>query len=311
MRKRGLSIQKALIVFLSLTTIFTSLAVVLALKLPKKISTMNEVKAAVVELKETKNKQEESLELVVNEMDEMSMQIEFLQENLQEVQILEKEQADTLEELTDVKYAYLTFDDGPSQNTIKILDFLKLNNVKATFFVIGKEGCDDIYKRIVDEGHTLAIHSNTHVYSDIYLSVYAFMKDITTLGDKLEKITGIRPTIMRFPGGSNNTVSYKYGGKQLMDKLVKEVTNKGYVYYDWNVDSSDATSNNRSKEAIFNAVMNGVQGKDEAIILMHDAAAKGSTVEALPEIVSGLRKEGYILEPITEETSPIQFKKNN
>ncbi|MBP3886307.1 MAG: polysaccharide deacetylase [Cellulosilyticum sp.] len=311
MRKRGLSIQKALILFLSLTTIFTSLAVVLALKLPKKISTMNEVKAAVVELKETKNKQEENLELVVNEMDEMSMQIESLQGNLQEIQILEKEQVDTIEELTDVKYAYLTFDDGPSQNTIKILDFLKLNNIKATFFVIGKEGCDDIYKRIVDEGHTLAIHSNTHIYSDIYLSVYAFMKDITTLGDKLEKITGIRPTIMRFPGGSNNTVSYKYGGKQLMDKLVKEVTNKGYVYYDWNVDSSDATSNNRSKEAIFNAVMNGVQGKDEAIILMHDAAAKGSTVEALPEIVSGLRKKGYILEPITEETSPVQFKKNN
>ncbi len=310
MRKKGLSIRKALVLFFSLTTIFTTIAVGLALNLPYKVATMNEVKAAVVELKETKVKQEEALELVVNEMDEMSTQIQSLQGTLQEGQKSQEDTSGNIEGgVEDIKYAYLTFDDGPSQNTIKILDFLKANNIKATFFVIGKDGCDDIYRRIVDEGHTLAIHSNTHVYSDIYLSVYAFMKDITTLEDKLETITGVRPTIMRFPGGSNNTVSYKYGGKELMDKLINEVSKNGYVYYDWNVDSSDAVSNNRDKDSIFNAVMNGVEGKDEAIILMHDAAAKKSTVEALPLIVSGLRKKGYVFEAITEETAPIQFKK--
>lgn len=306
------SIRKSLIVFLSLTIIFTGSTFILAFKLPKKVSTMKEVKASVVELKEVKNEQKANLGLVVNEVDEMSHQIQSLQGSLQEVANCEGESIDNIDYTReDIKYAYLTFDDGPSHNTIKILDFLKANNIKATFFVIGKEGYDDIYKRIVDEGHTLAIHSNTHVYSDIYLSVYAFMQDVNTLENKLEEITGIRPKIMRFPGGSNNTVSCKYGGEQLMNKLVNEVSKNGYSYFDWNVDSTDAVSNNRDKESIFNAVMSGIQGKDEAIILMHDAAAKTSTVEALPLIVSGLRKKGYIFQPITEETPTIQFKKSD
>lgn len=311
MSRRGISIQKAIILFLSLTAVFTSGAVILAFKLPKKISTMNEIKAAIVEVEKSKGEQEEKLEQVTNEIDEMTTQLQSLQSTLQDTKASQGEMEVSIEEEEAVKYAYLTFDDGPSENTIKILDFLKANNIKATFFVIGTQGHDDTYRRIVEEGHTLAIHSNTHRYSDIYLSVYAFMQDIATLANKLEKITGVRPNIMRFPGGSNNTVSHKYGGKQLMDKLTSEVTKNGYIYYDWNVDSSDAISNNRDKDAIFNAVMNGVQNKNQAIILMHDTATKTSTVEALPLIVSGLRKKGYVFETITEETPPIQFKKSS
>lgn len=309
MRKRGVSIQKALKLFLSLTCIFSLGVICLASQLPKQITAMNEVKAQVIELEQIKNKQVVTLEQVVSSINEMDDEIKSLQSTLEETQELNREIVGNQEaEQEEVKYAYLTFDDGPSDNTIKILDFLKANNIKATFFVIGTKGYDDVYKRIVDEGHTLAVHSNTHRYSDIYLSVYAFMQDINALGDKLEKITGVRPKIMRFPGGSNNTVSYKYGGKELMDKLTAEVTKNGYIYYDWNVDSSDASSNNRDKNAIFNAVMQGVNNKDQAIILMHDAAAKTSTVEALPLIVSGLRKKGYVFETITEETPPVQFK---
>lgn len=306
MRKRGLSMHNALVLFSALSIILIVGGSILAMKLPKKISTMNEIKAAVVELKDTKDTQIKQLEQIESEMKEMDTQIQVLQEKLTHVKEISGETGETLEE--DVKYAYLTFDDGPSENTKKILDFLKANNIKATFFVIGTNGYDDVYKRIVDEGHTLAIHSNTHKYNEIYLSVYAFMQDINTLSDRLEKLTGVKPSIMRFPGGSNNTVSYKYGGKELMDKLTKEVSKLGYCYFDWNVDSSDATATCRNKDSIFNAVMNGVEGKKNAIILMHDATAKTSTVEALPQIVAGLRKKGFVLAPITEDTPAIQFK---
>lgn len=306
MRKRGLSMHNALVLFLALSIILIVGGSILAMKLPKKISTMNEIKAAVVELKDTKETQIKELEQIENEMKEMDTQIQVLQEKLTDVKDISGETEETLEE--DVKYAYLTFDDGPSENTKKILDFLKANNIKATFFVIGTKGYDDVYKRIVDEGHTLAIHSNTHKYNEIYLSVYAFMQDINTLSNRLEKLTGVKPSIMRFPGGSNNTVSYKYGGKELMDKLTKEVSKAGYYYFDWNVDSSDATATCKNKDSIFNAVMNGVEGKKNAIILMHDATAKTSTVEALPQIVAGLRKKGFVLAPITEDTPAVQFK---
>lgn len=310
MSRKRRTIKSAIVFFCALAVIFIMGATSIALKLPKKISQMNEIKAAVAELEESKKTQEKQLEDVVNEMDEMSTQIQSMQESLQKAK---EEGLDVDEDAGDseengVKYAYLTFDDGPSENTIKILDFLKANNIKATFFVIGKDGYDDVYKRIVDEGHTLAVHSNTHVYSDIYLSVYAFMKDINTLASRMEKITGVQPSIMRFPGGSNNTVSHKYGGDQIMDKIIAEVTKEGYIYFDWNVDSSDATANCKDKNSIFNAVMNGVQGKEHAIILMHDAAAKTSTAAALPQIVEGLRKKGFVFEAITEQTPLVQFK---
>lgn len=306
MKRRGISIRKAIIFFGAVTVILGVSAIGLAAKLPKKITALNEVKAAVTELEKSEATEIENLDKVVNEMDETSTQIQSMEESLKKA----KEEGISNEQEADesVKYAYLTFDDGPSNNTIKILDFLKANHIKATFFVIGKEGYDDVYKRIVDEGHTLAVHSNTHVYSDIYSSVYAFLKDINTLSDKLTKLTGVKPTIMRFPGGSNNTVSHKYGGSQIMDKIIPEVTKEGFTYFDWNVDSSDATAICKDKRAIFNSIMNGVQGKEHAIILMHDAAAKTSTVEALPQIVEGLRKKGFVFKEITEETPHIQFK---
>jgi len=311
MHKKGLSMHNALVLFFSLSVIFSVVGAVLAIKLPKKITAMNEIKAAVIELEENKEEQIKELEKIEEEVGEVSIKLQSLEKDWKEVEEAQSEVKNKQEEVgqaEEVKYAYLTFDDGPSVNTIKILDFLKANNIKATFFVIGKEGYDDVYRRIVDEGHTLAIHSNTHKYSEIYLSVYAFMQDINKLSNKLEKLTGVRPTIMRFPGGSNNTVSYRYGGKDLMDKLTTEVNKAGYQYYDWNVDSSDATEICKNKDAILNSVLNGVVGKEHAMILMHDAAAKTTTVEALPQIVDGLRKKGFILAPITEDTPAVQFK---
>lgn len=306
-KKRRKSKIKVVALFLLLGIFSTTGATVLAVKLPNKIVKLNEVKEALAKIESTKEEQQKLLEALGANVKDMTSQLEELQVNLEKVK-KENPEIDEAMSNTETKYAYLTFDDGPSENTVKILDFLKVNNIKATFFVIGKENSDAIYKRIVDEGHTLAVHSNTHKYDEIYQSVDTFMEDMKALSDRLEAITGVKPTISRFPGGSNNTVSKKYGGQDLMDKIIEKVEEEGYTYFDWNVDSMDAAKNNQDKDVIVNSVLNGAAGKKEAIILMHDAAAKTTTMEALPQIVEGLRKKGFVFDKITEETSAIQFK---
>ncbi len=206
------------------------------------------------------------------------------------------------------KIAYLTFDDGPSENTEKILDILDGYGVKATFFVISKKNQDKGYKMIVDRGHTIALHSYTHTYSKIYKSEEAYFDDLAKISDKVYNLTGVRSTIIRFPGGSSNTVHRKYC-KGLMKKLKTAVTEKGYVYHDWNVDSGDATGSNVAVETLVNNVKKGAKGRDVIDILMHDTGkSKQTTVEALPEIIEYLLSEGYTILPITADTQPIQHK---
>lgn len=298
---------KAIILFLVLGIVFTASASLLAMKLPEKVTKLNEVKETLAQMETSNNEQQKVLDTLGAQLEDLNTQVESLQSQLEAAKKENPELAQTMTS-TDTKYAYLTFDDGPSNNTIKILDFLKANKLRATFFVIWKDGADDIYKRIVDEGHTLAVHSDTHDYSSIYQTVDTFMNDINTLRDKLEKVTGVRPTIMRFPGGSNNTVSHRYGGNDIMDRIIPTVNNAGYVYFDWNVDSLDASKGLQDKNVIINSVLNGSEGKHEAVILMHDAAAKTTSAEALPSIVEGLRKKGFVFERITNETPVVQFK---
>lgn len=275
------------------------------MNLPKEVTSLNAVKASVLEIDEIKKAQEEKLNQVTEETESLEQQIEEAKDELSQK---EREKGTIPFNEDELKYAYLTFDDGPSHNTPKILDFLKANNIKGTFFVIGVEGYDDIYKRIVDEGHTLALHSETHAYNQIYQSIDAFKQDLNTLSDRLERLTGQRPIIMRFPGGSNNTVSNRYGGVGFMDKLTQHMADEGYLYYDWNVDSMDASAVRNDKNVIVNSVLNNVGSKEHAVILMHDAAAKTTTVEALPEIVQGLRQKGFLIAPLQEDTPLVQFK---
>lgn len=298
---------KRTILFLALGTVFTMGTVTLGMKIPGKVTKLNEVKETMAKVQASKEEQAKILENLGVQVETLNTQLETLKADLNKAKEKNPELAATMAN-TETKYAYLTFDDGPSDNTTKILDFLKANNIKATFFVIGKDNMDDIYKRIVDEGHTLAIHSNTHDYKGIYQSVDTFMEDINTLANHLEKVTGVRPTIMRFPGGSNNTVSQRYGGEGLMDQIIETINEAGYTYFDWNVDSMDASASHQDKNVIINSVLNGAANKKEAIILMHDAAAKTTTVEALPQIVEGLRKKGFVFDKITNETPTIQFK---
>jgi peptidoglycan-N-acetylglucosamine deacetylase len=209
------------------------------------------------------------------------------------------------------KTAYLTIDDGPSKNTMKILEVLSNHNVKATFFVNGKEGSyyENLYREIVKGGHTLGNHTYSHDYSYIYSSVDNFMKDYAKLDSYLYRITGVKPEIMRFPGGSNNQSSWQYSGKTFMkEKLIPAVLNKGYIYFDWNVSTGDTAASTVPTQTIINNVKNQLGNKNYAIILMHDLNSKTTTPEALPEIIRYLKEKGYELKTLDMNSPPHRFQ---
>ena len=194
-----------------------------------------------------------------------------------------------------IKRAYLTFDDGPSPNTDQILDILNLYGVKATFFVNNKEGEENIlrYQRIVNEGHTIGLHSSTHIYRQVYQSEQAFVADYLTNHAYIAQITGVTPVIYRFPGGSNNSVS------KLDNSVFINILNQnGIPYYDWNAYVGDAVKNIRSAKQLTENALNGCNGKNDVMILLHDLTEKKTTVEALPAIIEGLIERGYVILPI-------------
>ena len=201
---------------------------------------------------------------------------------------------------TGEKICYLTFDDGPSSNTLKILDILKKYNAKATFFVINTKNISYV-KKIHDAGHTVGLHTYTHDYSKIYASEKAYFADLKNISDKVKSFTGVETKIMRFPGGSSNKISEKYS-KGLMKKLIKSVGKKGYYYFDWNVDSSDAAGNNVSYTKIRDSVLISAKNKNSICVLMHDSEAKKSTVTALPGILKGLKAQGYVFKGLSEKS---------
>ena len=197
---------------------------------------------------------------------------------------------------------YLTFDDGPSRNTDKILDILNEYGVKATCFVVGKDGFEEQYQRIVAEGHTLGMHSYSHKYQEIYQSLDSYVKDLNQIQSYLYEMTGENSTIVRFPGGSSNSVSHVD-----MHELISYLNQHGLTYYDWNISSADAGKGYISASQIVSNVMNNVRKYDSAVILMHDSADRNSTVEALPTIIEKiLESENTVLLPISDETTPIQ-----
>lgn len=204
---------------------------------------------------------------------------------------------------------YLTFDDGPSGNTGEILDILAEYNVKATFFVVGKEEerYQPLYKRIVEEGHTLAMHSYSHKYNEIYQSKESFVEDLTKLQEFLYDTTGVWCRYCRFPGGSSNTVS-----RVDMHELIAYLEEQDMSYFDWNVSSGDASSAYISPETIVRNSTAKLQNFDEAIILMHDASDKDSTVEALPRLIEKIQAmEDTMILPITDETEAIHHISND
>ncbi len=208
-----------------------------------------------------------------------------------------------------VRKVYLTFDDGPSSNTGKILDILAEYDVRATFFVVGKEEekYQPLYKRIVEEGHTLAMHSYSHKYNEIYQSKESFVEDLEKLQEFLYETTGVWCRYCRFPGGSSNTVS-----SVDMHELIDYLEEQDMSYFDWNISSGDASSAYISPEAIVRNSTARLQNFPEAIILMHDASDKDSTVEALPRLIEQIQAmEDTELLPITDDTEAIHHISND
>lgn len=194
------------------------------------------------------------------------------------------------------RIVYLTFDDGPSQYTGKLLDILKKYDVKVTFFVTGK-GSDSIIKREYNEGHTVALHTWSHDYPTVYKSIDSYFKDLYKIQNRVKKITGQTSTLIRFPGGSSNRLRVR---KVKMSTLTKEVEKRGYYYFDWNCSSGDAAGVPISSDRVYKNVINGLK-EDYTVVLQHDI--KGFSVNAVEKIIKYGLKNGYTFMPLTE-TSP-------
>ncbi len=199
------------------------------------------------------------------------------------------------------KTVYLTFDDGPSKVTPDILATLKKENVKATFFVIGNGSDHSKMKAIKDAGHAVAVHTYSHDYNKIYESVDSYVEDFHKIYKLIEKETGTAPTIFRYPGGSNNAYNVLN-----QPQTTAEMFRRGFVPFDWNVDSGDANAVSVPADQIVKNSLQGI-GSERVIILMHDAPAKATTAKALPRIINGYKKAGYTFDILTNEDAPILF----
>lgn len=206
---------------------------------------------------------------------------------------------------------YLTFDDGPSKSsTPKVLEILSRKKVKATFFVINhSSSLDYLIKQEHDAGHTVALHSYTHNYAKIYASQDAYFNDLYSIRDKVKRITGEEVNIIRFPGGTSNTVSRKYQ-KGIMSSLSKEVVNRGFTYFDWNVSSGDAGGAKNSTD-VYNNVINGLKPNRANVVLMHDFENNTKTINALEDIIDYGLANGYIFDKIEVTTNPVRHRANN
>lgn len=203
-----------------------------------------------------------------------------------------------------VKTAYLTFDDGPSPRTAEILDVLDAYQVKATFFVTNPalEDYPDIARNLVERGHAIGLHSATHIYDEIYQSVESFMTDISVNSALIESITGVVPTVLRFPGGSVNAYN-----EDIAADLIDAVAEQGITYFDWNTASGDAVGQSISRSKIVENVRKTRQGKNSLVILFHDSTGKKTTVQALPDVIEDLQADGYVFAALTPDSVPVRF----
>ena len=184
----------------------------------------------------------------------------------------------------EAKEIYLTFDDGPSTSvTEKVLDILKEEDVRATFFIVGDrvQGREKTLRRIAAEGHTLGVHSQTHVYSEIYSSADALLRDAESCAETIRRVTGISPRVYRFPGGGKHPASAK---------LLRK---RGYTIVSWNAVCGDEEIRGADADTLYASAVKTAEGKDPVILLLHDSASHRPTAEALPRIIAHFRAEGY------------------
>lgn len=221
---------------------------------------------------------------------------------------------DTIQNLTNGEKGviYLTFDDGPGQYTEKILDILSKYNIKATFFVTSA-GSDEIIKKEYDAGHSIGLHTSTHKWN-IYSSEETYFEDLEQVSDRVESIINEKSYLIRFPGGSSNTVSKKYK-KGIMTSLTSSVLKKGYHYFDWNVSVEDAgvctkqKTYEKKQECILNYFKKGLSFNRSNVVLMHDI--KKYTADTLENMITYAIEQGYTFDKITMETEQVHSRINN
>ena len=206
--------------------------------------------------------------------------------------------------------AYLTFDDGPSSITHSVLDILKKYNVKATFFVINSGNYNkETLQREVNEGHTIGLHAYDHNYAIAYKDDNSYLDGIDKLRAKVKADTGFDSHYIRFPGGSSNTISKRYS-KGIMSRITKTAKQRGYKYYDWNVDDDDA-GRARTADDCYNNVIKELRPNRSNIVLMHDFGTNKKILEALPRIIEYCQKNGYKMLPIDDNTPEIHHGISN
>lgn len=198
------------------------------------------------------------------------------------------------------KTMYLTFDDGPSEeNTRKVLEILRERNIKATFFLVGENvrNHPEVARQIVAEGHTIGIHCDNHDYDVLYKSVDSYVADFEKARQTVYEVTGVETNLFRFPGGSINAYN-----KKTSKAIIREMTDRGYIYYDWNASLEDAVKNPDPRQLIENGVSTTL-GRKKVVLLAHDVV--GSTCLCLEELLDSLPE--YEMKPLSEDVEPICF----
>ncbi len=303
--KRVARLKAAIVLFMFiLLTVPVICSIVLILKVSElndKLDSMNLVLAQINENFSDKSKEEISFE--GDEFSEGETDSKDSTDGAEKDDSFEMPDVEDTDTLGCSHKVYLTFDDGPSAYTGKILDILDEYGVKATFFVVGTacENYPEALKDIAQRGHSIGLHSYSHVYKDIYSSRDAFAADFYKEKDYIYKNTGIECNIFRFPGGSSNTVS-----DVDVHSLIDFLEGEGIKYYDWNISSGDGTNASLSKETLTKNVVSEISAFDTAVVLMHDSYDKPSTVSALPDIIEKIMAmEDTEIVSVSEDTVPV------
>ena len=195
---------------------------------------------------------------------------------------------------------YLTFDDGPSKITDKVLDILKENQIKATFFIIGNQinGFEDVVKRINNDGHSIGLHSYTHKFKLIYSNKNTFIKEMLNCRNEISRLTGISPNIIRFPGGSS---------KRLTNAYLNKLHSYNFKIYDWNMVTSDGINSNTSPNRLYRDATEGNENLCPIILLLHCDYMHKNSCKALPNIIKYYKESGYEFKIISEDTPELYF----
>lgn len=301
-RKRVNRIKNGIIVTISLWMIVSLLAIIIlsvcVVKLNQRVS--------VLEENRTPAGQQISTEAVVDNTTEPGESTEDTEnEDLYANVIRGIDTPENMAEEGDEHLVYLTFNCEVGDNTLKILDVLDKYQMKATFFVSGdtNEELIPIYQRIVNDGHTLGMHSYSNQYSTIYASTDAFYNDYKQISDFLFETCGVRSQYYRFPGGSGNEIS-----NVDMAEFVHILNEEQITFYDWNVAAGDAAYD-YTEDDVVNNVIEGVANYKTSVVLLHDGEDKSTTVKALEPLIEKLNDMGAKVLPIDENTDVIQYIK--